>query len=155
MASATLGFERGTGFIADQIQHSELIETLLAAARIPDANGVAAIDDGDVASRLAILRAEMAAIRAMTYATISRAGRGDPGAEGSLVKLFFSEASQRARRLGMDLAGDDGLELSADEGVTFGYLRSYAATIGGGTSDIQRNIIGERILGLPRAGRAA
>lgn len=155
VASATLGFERGTGFIPDQIQHSELIETLLAAARIPDASGIAPIEDGDIASRLAMLRAEMAAVRAMTYATISRAGRGDPGPEGSLVKLFFSEASQRARRLGMDLAGAKGLELSPDEGVTFGYLRSFAATIGGGTSDVQRNIIGERILGLPRAGRAA
>lgn len=155
VATATLGFERGTGFIADQIQNSELIETLLEAARLPDTAGFAPIDDGDTASRLAMLRAEMAAVRAMTYATISRAGRGDPGSEGSLVKLYFSEASQRARRMGMDLSGAKGLELSEDEGVTFSYLRSYAATIGGGTSDVQRNIIGERILGLPRAGRTA
>ena len=152
IANSTLGFERGTGFIPDQIQNSELIETLIGLAldkggSDPDSR---MIDDGDIGSRLAMLRAEMAAVRALTYATISRAGRGNPGPEGSLVKLFFSEASQRARRLGADILGAETLELSADEGLTFAYLRSFAATIGGGTSDVQRNIISERVLGLPR-----
>jgi alkylation response protein AidB-like acyl-CoA dehydrogenase len=152
IANSTLGFERGTGFIADQIQNSELIERLieLARARPSDDGQGTMIDQGDIASRLAMLRAEMAAVRAMTYATISRAGNGNPGPEGSLVKLFFSEASQRARRLGADILGADVLELSEDEGLTFAYLRSFAATIGGGTSDVQRNIISERVLGLPR-----
>lgn len=152
VANATLGFERGTGFIADQIQNSELVEQLLDMARTrtgPD--GISkAIADSDIASRLAMLRAEAAAIRAMTYATISRAGRDNPGPEGSLVKLFYSEVAQRTRRLSADILGAEALELSPDDGMTFLYLRSYAATIGGGTSDVQRNIIGERVLGLPR-----
>jgi alkylation response protein AidB-like acyl-CoA dehydrogenase len=157
VANSTLGFERGTGFIADQIRLAETVEMLLALARKrPGADGVTPVmEDGDIASRLAMLRAEMAAVRAMTYATISRAGRGNPGPEGSLVKLFFSEASQRVARLGVDILGAEGLELSADEGTTFSYLRSYAATIGGGTSDVQRNIIGERVLGLPKEGYPA
>ena len=155
IANSTLGFERGTGFIADQIQNSELVEQLIVLARerrSGDGQGCMA-DDGDIGSRLAMLRAEMAAVRAMTYATISRAGHGNPGPEGSLVKLFFSEASQRLRRLSADILGAEVLELSADEGLTFAYLRSFAATIGGGTSDVQRNIISERVLGLPRGTR--
>jgi alkylation response protein AidB-like acyl-CoA dehydrogenase len=155
VANATLGFERGTGFIADQIMNSQLVETLIELARTrpgPDGS-TPAIEDGEVAGRLAMARAEMAAVRAMTYATISRAGRDNPGPEGSLVKLFFSEASQRARRLGVDILGGDVLERSGDSGLTAGYLRSYAATIGGGTSDVQRNIIAERVLGLPRGAR--
>src|SRR3546814_8130837 len=95
----------------------------------------------------------MAGVRAMTYATVSRAANANPGPEGSLVKLFFSEASQRLRRLGVDLLGPEALELSSDAGLTTPYLRSYAASIGGGTSDVQRNIIAERVLGLPRAPR--
>src|SRR3546814_1391244 len=54
------------------------------------------------------------------------------------------------RRLGVDLLGPEALELSSDAGLTTPYLRSYAASIGGGTSDVQRNIIAERVLGLPR-----
>src|SRR3546814_13735543 len=86
-----------------------------------------AIDDGDFASRLAMSRAEMAGVRAMTYATVSRAANANPGPEGSLVKLFFSEASQRLRRLGVDLLGPEALELSSDAGLTTPSLRSYAA----------------------------
>src|SRR3546814_1337992 len=52
------------------------------------------------------------------------------------------------RRLGVDLLGPEALELSSDAGLTTPYLRSYAASIGGGTSDVQRNIIAERVLGL-------
>ena len=155
VANATLGFERGTGFVADQIQNSELIERLSRLSR--EQVGLEAlsplIGDGDFASRLAMSRAEMAGIRAMTYASVSRAARGNPGPEGSLVKLFFSEASQRLRRLGVDLLGAEVLERTTDEGLTTSYLRSHASTIGGGTSDVQRNIIAERIMGLPRGAR--
>ena len=155
VANSTLGFERGTGFIADQIQNSELVEKLIRLARErtgPDGR-TPVMNDGDFAARLAMSRAEMAAIRALTYATISRAGRDNPGPEGSLVKLFFSEASQRLRRLGVDILGGDVLERSPDMGYTSAYLRSYAQTIGGGTSDVQRNIIANRVLNMPRGAR--
>ena len=154
-ANATLGFERGTGFIADQIQNSELIEKLIDLARTrpgPDGTGFM-IDAPHIASQLATLRADAAAIRAMTYATISRAGHSNPGPEGSIVKLIYSEVVQRARKLSMEILGGDSLETTLAEGLVFFYLRSYASTIGGGTSDIQRNLIGERVLGLPRGPR--
>lgn len=154
VANATLGFERGTGFIADQIQNAQFVERLIGLARENgslDAGAAKATDD--IGSRLAMARAEMAGVRAMTYASISRAGSGNPGPEGSLVKLFFSEATQRLRKIGMDLSGPDSIERSDDAGISTTYLRSYASTIGGGTSDIQRNIVAERVLGLPRGAR--
>ena len=104
--------------------------------------------------RLATARAEVAAPRAMTYAVISRSARsGTPGPEGSIVKLYFSEVEKRVTRLSMDVLGADSLRFVSKwlpGGWTGDYLRSYAATIGGGTSEIQRNIIGERVLGLPK-----
>src|SRR3546814_19979202 len=77
VANATLGFERGTGFVADQIQNSELVERLIAMARGRcGLDGLSpAIDDGDFASRLAMSRAEMAGVRALTYATVRSAER--------------------------------------------------------------------------------
>jgi alkylation response protein AidB-like acyl-CoA dehydrogenase len=69
------------------------------------------------------------------------------------VKLYFSEVEKRVARLSMDVLGPDSLHF-VSKWVTGGwsgdYLRSYASSIGGGTSEIQRNIIGERVLGLPR-----
>lgn len=72
---------------------------------------------------------------------------------GSIVKLYFSEVEKRVARLSMDVLGPDSLRFVSKwlpGGWTGDYLRSYASSIGGGTSQIQRNIIGERVLGLPR-----
>src|SRR3546814_4612067 len=92
VANATLGFERGTGFVADQIQNSELVERLIAMARARcGLDGLSpAIDDIDFAPRLAMSRAEMARVRAMPYATVPRAANAYPGPERALVKLLFS-----------------------------------------------------------------
>jgi alkylation response protein AidB-like acyl-CoA dehydrogenase len=99
------------------------------------------------------MRAEVAALRAMTYANISRnTKQSQPGPEGSMTKLYFTEVQQRLMRLAVEILGAEALR---DEKVgrrhwVRDYLLSFAATIGGGTSEIQRNIIGERVLGLPR-----
>lgn len=151
VANATLGFERGSAFMAEQIQNARLVERLIDDARsLPP--GSAAWDGSDFAPRLAMARADMAAMRAMTYVTVSNAGRAEGGSEGSLTRLFYSEAHQRIMRLAFDLQGALGLELPSGDSWSRGYLRSFAATIAAGSSDIQRNIIGERILGLPRGG---
>jgi alkylation response protein AidB-like acyl-CoA dehydrogenase len=74
-----------------------------------------------------------------------------PGPEGSLTKIFFSDIRQRMSKLALEILGEDALVLTGmDDGWTRSYLRSYAATLGGGTSEIQRNIVAERILGLPK-----
>lgn len=154
VANATLGFERGSAFMAEQIHHALLVEELIDKAHAaPGADGTGTLlGDGDIGSRLAMARAEMAAMRALTYATVSHAGRNTNGPEGSVTRLFYSEAHQRIMRLAFDMQGPMGLESPPGEGWSRSYLRSFAATIAAGSSDIQRNIIGERILGLPRSG---
>ena len=147
VAMSTLGFERGTGFIADQIKLGSEVDELIATAR-----SSGAIADQAVAGDLAVLRAEVTALRAMTYRNVSEAARtGQPGAEGSLIRLFTSELNQRVDRMAIDLMGDGILDFSyGDTGMVSDYLRGFAQTIAGGSAQIQRNIIGERLLGLPR-----
>jgi alkylation response protein AidB-like acyl-CoA dehydrogenase len=130
------------------------VEELAELARtVPGPRGAArAIDDDEIARRLATFRAEVAAMRAMTYRSLSLAARtGVPGPEASLIRLFFSELVQRIDALAMEILGAAGLagEPSAGEWPER-YLTGLSQTIGGGTKEIQRNIIGERLLGLPR-----
>jgi alkylation response protein AidB-like acyl-CoA dehydrogenase len=156
VAMSTLSFERGTAFTAGQVRLASTVESLISlAAERPGPRGRGtALADEELATRLATARAEVAALRAMTYAAVSRGARqGAPGPEGSIVKLYFSELEQRVARLWMDLLGPDSLRFVSKwrpDGWTGDYLRSFAATIGGGTSEVQRNIIGERVLRLPR-----
>ena len=104
----------------------------------------------ELGQRLAQLRAEVTAVRAMTYRIASRASTGAPGSEASLMRAFFSQLQQRIRRIALDVIGPDAIELPDDDPWIRPYLRSYSNTIAAGTSEIQRNIIGERVLGLPR-----
>ena len=156
VAMSTLSFERGTAFTASQVRLASTVEHLidLAAQRPGPLGRGTALTDESLAVRLATARAEVAALRAMTYAVISRGVRYEnPGPEGSIVKLYFSEVEKRVARLSMDVLGPDSLYFVSKwlpGGWSGDYLRSYASSIGGGTSEIQRNIIGERVLGLPR-----
>jgi alkylation response protein AidB-like acyl-CoA dehydrogenase len=145
VAMSTLSFERGTAFTAGQVQLAEICDRLIAHAREhvgPDGRRPAIADD-EIAARLATMRSEIMGLRSLTYASIMRnADQPQPGPEGSIIKLFYSELRQRLMRLAIDIAGPGAWD---DE-----YLMSYSQTIGGGTSEIQRNIVGERVLGLPR-----
>jgi len=148
VAMSTLSFERGTGFIADQVKQSQEIEVLVAKAR---ASG--ALQDDRIAGQLAELRAEVAALRAMTYRNISEVVRtGQPGPEASVIRLYGSELGQRLERMAMLLAGPEVLDFRyGDDSLVQDYLRGFAATIAGGSAQIQRDIIGERLLGLPKS----
>ncbi len=155
VAMSTLSFERGTAFMADQIELAATVEALIDVAKDTFlSSGKLAIDDDEIALRLASCRAEVTALRAMTVAGISKTVRtGVPGPEGSVVRLFHGELHQRVFQLGMDILGPEGLRLTpvdGDDSWSGPYLQSFAYTIGGGTTDIQRNIVGERVLGLPR-----
>ncbi|RYY28453.1 MAG: acyl-CoA dehydrogenase [Sphingomonadales bacterium] len=148
VAMSTLGFERGTGFISEQVKQREDIETLIVAAR---ADGRLA--DARIAGQLAELRAEVAALQAMTYRGISEVIRsGAVGAESSITRLAMAELGQRIQAFAVAQLGDAVLDFRyGDAGTVYEYLKGFDATIAGGTAQIQRNIIGERILGLPRA----
>jgi len=152
VAMATLSFERGTAFLAEQVRLSRRVDELVALARATPGPGGRrrAIDDDEIARRLARARAEVDALRAMTYRSVSLAARtGVPGAEASMIRLFFSELVQRIDLLAMDVQGAPAVEAPASHWTEL-YLAGLSQTIGGGTKDIQRNIIGERGLGLPR-----
>jgi len=115
--------------------------------------------------RYATLVMDAQALRLLGSAALARANRGEEDVPGlSVLKLLGSEAVQNASEHALTAAGADGLihpavtgpfaPLNLDDhyGSWFDrYLRSFAGTIAGGTSEIQRNIIAERILGLPRS----
>jgi alkylation response protein AidB-like acyl-CoA dehydrogenase len=148
VAMSTLGFERGTAGMSEQIRYGVVLERLIELAR--ERFGNAALEHDEIGQRLAQLRAEHAAVRAMTYMIVSRSHEAPPGPEASLMRAFFSQLQQRTRRIALDILGPDSLEMPADDPWIRPYLRSYSNTIAAGTSEIQRNIIGERVLGLPR-----
>ncbi len=170
VAMSTLGFERGTAFLSEQVRLARVVDELIDLARATPYGGGAgtktALDDDEIARRLALARAEVEALRSMTYRSVSRTARtGTPSAEGSLIRLFFSELQQRVYALAMDILGPVVLDWDVEEKVVpgeegrrrrvretwvFRYLLSFASTIAAGSKDIQRNIIGDRILGLPR-----
>jgi len=158
VAMATLSFERGTAFMSEQVRQARRVDELIEVARtVPGPGGKKrAIDDDEITRRLARVRAEVEAMRAMTYRSLSVAARtGMPGPEGSMIRLFFSELVQRIDALAIDILGAASLGgFDADgnppDGWVERYLTGLSQTIGGGTKEIQRNIIGERVLGLPR-----
>jgi alkylation response protein AidB-like acyl-CoA dehydrogenase len=155
VAMSTLSFERGTAFISEQVRLARRVDELIDVARTRvGSNGRPVISDDTIADQLGELKAEVNALRAMTYAGISQVARtGTPGPEGSLIRLYFSALWQRVYATALEVIGDDiltdGLDGPADR-WTYDYLDSFRATLGAGTSDIQKNVIGERVLGLPR-----
>jgi len=153
VAMSTLSFERGTGFMAEQVALATELEALITlAGERTDVRGRKMIADDEIARKLAMLRAEVAALQSMTYAGISlNERRGTPGAEASILRLYHGLLTQRLYKLSLSVLGADALERSDPEsGWTGPYLYSFSRTIGGGTAEIQRNIIAERVLGLPR-----
>ncbi len=153
VARTTLGFERATANIGIQTEFVQFVEDVIDYARDnigPDGRRPI-IDHGDIAIRLAEARAETQAMRAMVQLTLERAEGGQvPGSESSIMRLFHTELVQRVCRLAIDILGVKGLKRSAKSDWTHQYLFTFCETIAGGTSEIQRNVIGDRVLGLPR-----
>jgi alkylation response protein AidB-like acyl-CoA dehydrogenase len=155
VAMTTLGFERGTGTVAHQVELARTVDELVEIARTPGVDGVAPITDGAVAAQLATLVAEVAALRSLTVAQISRGlSEAVPGAEGNIVALYFGELTRRVHAAAIDILGATAIERDADRDWPMRYLESFKWAIGGGTSEIRRNAIGERVLGLPKGPQA-
>jgi alkylation response protein AidB-like acyl-CoA dehydrogenase len=92
-------------------------------------------------------------MRAMAYRFAIDAETGVPGPSGSMIRLYFAELSQRVGAAAIELYGLGAPETLGDHGWAHDYLDYFSETIAGGTAEIQRNVIGERVLGLPRGPR--
>ncbi len=157
IAMAAAGFERGTYFIPRIVRlRSELEQIVRLAARTPRGDA-RAIDDPRIRLEIGELLNDCTALRALADDMLRRTARNEtPGAEGSVVKLLWSEAHQRLYQLGMEILGTDAILGPGEEcaprhgAVQFQFLWTRAETILAGTSEIMRNIIAERGLGLPR-----
>ncbi|HUC36057.1 MAG TPA: acyl-CoA dehydrogenase [Acidimicrobiales bacterium] len=114
--------------------------------------GTRAGDDPVVLERLGGLVAEASSVALLGARTTLRSVSGvEPGPEASVRKLLGAEHEQRVQELGLVLLGPEGATTEAEAGRwSRGFLSTRCLTIAGGTSEVQRNVIGERILGLPR-----
>jgi alkylation response protein AidB-like acyl-CoA dehydrogenase len=150
VAMTTLLHERGTLGFALTARLEVLFRRLLLTAT---KTGAAA--DPLVRDRIADLWVDLQGLRFTNYRSLTALVKtGVPGPEGSVAKLHWSEANQRLTALAVELLGPDG-QLSGEGGFWGGYwqyqqLRSRGNTIEAGTSEILRNIVAERVLGLPR-----
>ena len=154
----TLMHERGTLGAGMQVTYQRNIERLIALSRTIERGGRPAAEDPVVRQKLAQCYAEVQIMRANQMRAFSRiSNSGVPGPEGSIQKIFWSELNQRLQQVAQELLGPYGQldasdPRSIDHGAwSYGYLRSRGNTIEAGTSEIQRNIIGHFVLGLPRS----
>ncbi|WP_089101931.1 acyl-CoA dehydrogenase family protein [Streptomyces hyaluromycini] len=140
----TLSFERGTAFVGEVVACRRVLGDL---ARVARANGT--WDDPELRRRLGRLNAEFRALWRLTQWNVSEAeGRGVPGVGGSVFKLRYSHARQELYDAAAAVLGPDALDL--DRPWVLDRLSALSYTIAAGTSQIQRNIVAERILGLPK-----
>jgi alkylation response protein AidB-like acyl-CoA dehydrogenase len=150
VAITTLMHERATLAFGLQVSAQIALLDLVDRARtMPWGDSKAASDDPVVRQRLAQLLIEAEVLRLNAYRVLSEVMRlGVPGPEGSLGKWHWSEVNQSLTELAIDLAGP---RAPLDENDwTYRFLRARANSIEGGTTEILKNIVAERVLGLPR-----
>lgn len=145
IAISTLMYERVVLTFSRQLQSEQLLRRLLEQS--------ATIVSQSQREALAYELSRASAVRALAYQHLLEYASGKtPGPEGSLDKLFWSESYQSVCRLALEIAGPAvfNLKTAKDRQVVHEYLYSRGRTIAAGTSEIQRNIIAQRLLGLSK-----
>jgi alkylation response protein AidB-like acyl-CoA dehydrogenase len=158
IANTTLSTERGSMIIDNHARLERMLRAVCEeAARTPVGGGLMAIDDRGVRHELAERAAEVEVLGALAEQVVGLTLRhGEMGPEGSIIKLFFSEALQKLTELAIRVrgvasnleTGQDEFEESTDWMIE--HIAAWMWTISAGSNEIQRNIIAERVLGLPR-----
>ncbi|HEX6237004.1 MAG TPA: acyl-CoA dehydrogenase family protein [Acidimicrobiales bacterium] len=158
VAMVTFGFERGTAFVSELLGSMRLLTDLVEIARKAPLGAGTAWDDAAVRRELTTVAAELDAEWALTRRNVSRAAReGNVGVGGSIFKLAYHETRERMGDVALRVLGRARLALDDPTGLSDRRLdhvheRLYALSlsIAAGTAQIQRNIVGERLLGLPK-----
>ncbi len=157
VAISTLMHERATLGADMQIIFARQLDRLVQLTRNVTRNGKPAIDDPLVRQKLGASYAEIEILRLNQMRNTSRiAQTGQPGPEGSILKICWSELNQRFQQAAQEILGPYGQlehgKHAIDDGAwSYGFLRTRGNTIEAGTSEIQRNIIGHFVLGLPKS----
>lgn len=170
LAQTTLGFERGGNTLARVTRHQANMQRLIEICRLMSRDSMPVLDDAVVRQKLGRMLVEVEVLRYAGYRILGKLEQGKrPGSESSVDKLYYSELDKRHQELIQDILGPYGQleqgvpsELGLNSSTTRGddstwaynFLWSRAGTIYAGSSEIQKNIIGERVLKLPREPRA-
>jgi alkylation response protein AidB-like acyl-CoA dehydrogenase len=148
VAMGTLAVERGVSTVGQQLGFAREFDQVLAAARRSGA-----IDDPELAGRIVDSWIGLQVMRYTALATLGAPAGSTPGAEANISKLLWANWHQQLGELAVDVAGPEatttGAEYALSDAQTL-FLFTRSDTIYGGSNEIQRNVIAERLLGLPR-----
>ncbi|MEY2473060.1 MAG: hypothetical protein QOK28_2389 [Actinomycetota bacterium] len=152
VAMATLAYERGVATLGQQVGFAREFDAIVAVARARGVN-----DDAVMRQRLAHAYIGLRLLHFNALRTLHSIADGEPGPEASISKLAWASWHRALGELAMDVTGMDATladgfpyDLSSLQRL---FLFTRADTIYGGSNEIQRNVIGERALGLPREPR--
>jgi len=173
IAQTTLGYERGGNTLSRATRLKEQFARLLEVAQHEREDGTRAIADPLIRQRLGAIYSDVEVLRYSSLRILTRLEKGQrPGPEASIAKLHYSELDKRVQEIILDILGPYGQQLEGlpawaklgASGIPIGeedsgswaypFVWSRAGTIYAGSSEIQKNILGERVLGLPKEVRA-
>ncbi|MGH7326558.1 MAG: acyl-CoA dehydrogenase family protein [Candidatus Rokuibacteriota bacterium] len=170
IAQTTLSYERGANSLARVTRYASAFSQLVNASKVLRRGGRPLLEDPVVRAKLGRIYAELEVQRYAALRVLSALTKGEgPGTTSSITKLSYSEFEKRFNELALEILGPYGQTMaglpedlnfpvvaSSGHGETWAYafLWSRAGTIYSGSSEIQKNVIGERVLGLPKEPRA-
>jgi alkylation response protein AidB-like acyl-CoA dehydrogenase len=168
IAQTTLGYERGGNSLGRVTRYAIAFNQLVKATKQLKRNGKPLIEDAAVRSKMGKLYAELEVQRYAGLRVLSALNKGEsPGAASSITKLSYTEFEKRYYEQALEILGPWGQMMTAREEFeevdtasgeagtwATAFLWARAGTIYSGSSEIQKNIIGERVLGLPKEVRA-
>ena len=166
IAQTTLSYERSSSTLGHVARLQKMFDRMIAVCTALKRNDKPAREDPNVRQKLGEIYAEIEVLRYAALRLLSRAEKGlRPGPEASIAKLHAAELDKRVQELFQEILGPYGQQigglpeaLALEAGAEYGepgswayaFLWSRAGTIYGGSAEIQKNILGERVLGLPK-----